>query len=314
MSIQERDMDIPKSDDNHYGNKNPFLLLDCYSSHPYEFNNPVYHYTSIDAFTKIIEQRKIWMTDFSGSNDLVENRVIYYLLDRICANLKAKSIPDEDIYLFYKNCKIQIEHTPLFISCFSKQKDLLSQWRGYANDGKGVAIGFKFKPQRFSELYPGIYAGKKHHYYAYELLYVGEPPDYDFSLPAAQITESILKYFKDLKNENLLWFSSFFSRLNAKVKHGGFKEEDEVRIATCPIVVSPPDANGKSSFVYSGMMKYIPCENSIKPIIEFPFETEEIVEVVIGPKNQTSKEILKAYLKLKGLEHVKVSQSMTTYR
>lgn len=34
---------------------------------------------------------------------------------------------------------------PLYTICFSGNSDLLSQWRGYAKDGTGVAIGFKTK-------------------------------------------------------------------------------------------------------------------------------------------------------------------------
>lgn len=34
---------------------------------------------------------------------------------------------------------------PLYTICFSGNGDLLSQWRGYAKDGTGVAIGFKTK-------------------------------------------------------------------------------------------------------------------------------------------------------------------------
>ena len=29
-----------------------------------------------------------------------------------------------------------------YVTCFSYQNDLLSQWRGYADDGRGAAIGF----------------------------------------------------------------------------------------------------------------------------------------------------------------------------
>ena len=29
-----------------------------------------------------------------------------------------------------------------YVTCFSYQDDLLSQWRGYADDGRGAAIGF----------------------------------------------------------------------------------------------------------------------------------------------------------------------------
>ena len=32
----------------------------------------------------------------------------------------------------------------IFITCFSEEKDLLSQWKGYANSGFGYSIGFKF--------------------------------------------------------------------------------------------------------------------------------------------------------------------------
>lgn len=34
---------------------------------------------------------------------------------------------------------------PLYTACFSGNGDLLSQWRGYAGDGTGIAIGFKTK-------------------------------------------------------------------------------------------------------------------------------------------------------------------------
>lgn len=30
----------------------------------------------------------------------------------------------------------------VYISCFSKESDILSQWRAYADNGKGVSIGF----------------------------------------------------------------------------------------------------------------------------------------------------------------------------
>jgi hypothetical protein len=32
-----------------------------------------------------------------------------------------------------------------FVACFSEAGDLLSQWRGYANDAQGISIGF-YKP------------------------------------------------------------------------------------------------------------------------------------------------------------------------
>lgn len=42
----------------------------------------------------------------------------------------------------YETDKFEV---PLYTICFSGHSDLLSQWRGYAKDGTGVAIGFKTK-------------------------------------------------------------------------------------------------------------------------------------------------------------------------
>jgi len=36
-----------------------------------------------------------------------------------------------------------------YIACFSEKGDLLSQWRAYADDGEGVAIGFDPNGGRF---------------------------------------------------------------------------------------------------------------------------------------------------------------------
>ena len=39
---------------------------------------------------------------------------------------------------------IQSGNISTYVVCFSEERDLLSQWRGYANDAQGVAIGFDF--------------------------------------------------------------------------------------------------------------------------------------------------------------------------
>ena len=38
--------------------------------------------------------------------------------------------------------KLHSKNTLNYVTCFSEQKDLLSMWRGYGDNGKGIAIGF----------------------------------------------------------------------------------------------------------------------------------------------------------------------------
>ena len=52
-------------------------------------------------------------------------------------------IKDGMTFFFHNLLKDLRKHiSPTYISCFSSKKDDLGQWRGYGNNGQGVAIGF----------------------------------------------------------------------------------------------------------------------------------------------------------------------------
>ncbi|MDR0874922.1 MAG: DUF2971 domain-containing protein [Clostridiales Family XIII bacterium] len=121
--------------------------------------NAFYHYCSQNIFHSIVKNKEIWLTDITKSNDSMEIQWIlkkgepnlYSLLEKIYDSEAAKYFKERiqrEIFLGY--CKNSIEYyfkrvsSDIFcyVICFSTSHDLLSQWRGYADDAKGVAIGF----------------------------------------------------------------------------------------------------------------------------------------------------------------------------
>ena len=87
----------------------------------------IYHYTSREVFWKIIDSETLLARHIMFSNDTEENEIGTRKVKRI---MEEKGIPSEEI-----------ESLP-FMVCFCEKKDLLSQWRGYANEG--IALGFDF--------------------------------------------------------------------------------------------------------------------------------------------------------------------------
>lgn len=128
-----------------------------------KYQGIVYHYCSLDAFMSILSTKTIRATNIKKSNDLQEitaYRNEFSLgIKSACLKYKSDNPNDEVFAEFLQNLlnlngldfrqivddAIDNEANTYYCICFSEKGDLLSQWRGYANDGTGVAIGFKEK-------------------------------------------------------------------------------------------------------------------------------------------------------------------------
>lgn len=127
----------------------------------------LYHYCNCNTFYSIVKGKQIWMTDISRSNDYDEMEIllpeIYYAIED-----EYKAAPFELIYkgkkgiealqqLLYaiSNELIRTRNNGFltsYVVCFSEEGDLLGQWRGYANNGKGCSIGFSLNElQRYCD-------------------------------------------------------------------------------------------------------------------------------------------------------------------
>lgn len=119
----------------------------------------LYHYCSVDTFVKIVQNKTLRLSEIAKSNDSMEcqwlERVVIPDLIKKCLKERLRSsnidsarhekIIEEAISFineFYNSDRDIIQQRMVLATCFSKEDDFLSQWRGYANDGQGVAIGF----------------------------------------------------------------------------------------------------------------------------------------------------------------------------
>lgn len=105
----------------------------------------IYHYTNDTGLRGIIETGKLWFTDIFNLNDPTElKHGIGPAIEIITAECDEER---PEIKQFSKNLDaflhLGIEHIAHFFICsFSRVGDDLGQWRAYADNGRGYAIGF----------------------------------------------------------------------------------------------------------------------------------------------------------------------------
>ena len=98
-----------------------------------------YYYCSLSTFFNIIKNHSVFLSDPLQMNDTDEITWVCKHMprsdDESLKHVKAES---------EKASKYIHEHgqNNIFIGSYSKGEDILSQWRGYGNDGRGVSIGF----------------------------------------------------------------------------------------------------------------------------------------------------------------------------
>jgi hypothetical protein len=108
------------------------------ASSPDKQSNTLYHYCSLDTFHKIISSKSIWLTDISKSNDSAEHK--WLLLE--CGRWLQDNSSSAYVPVIINDLETNKE-TISWVFCLSGKEDSLSQWRGYADDGCGMSIGFK---------------------------------------------------------------------------------------------------------------------------------------------------------------------------
>jgi hypothetical protein len=115
-----------------------------------EFNNQdiIWHYTSGDALLGVVETGTLYATQVSCLNDSTEIRYGAKLLRDAFMNIQTDAM--EEKLLLERIIKVTVEEpaaptnlpSAWFVTCFSKEKDDLSQWRAYSGGENGYAIAF----------------------------------------------------------------------------------------------------------------------------------------------------------------------------
>ena len=261
-------------------------------------NALVFHYTKMKSFEKIVNNQSFWFTDYRYLNDTQEfnwgkGQIINVLESMKSKN--AKSILDEIDYL---------ENVELYVASFCLQPDLLSQWRAYGNNGKGVSFGVNPIKMKNS-LGFSFFQGKV---------------KYNRSEQRKQIIEAINESFDYFKKKGeipeIKCIIRYLSLIIATHKHESFFEEKEYRLFVFSNT-SQRDAwleeglnsEGKPYFSFHTLGKIQNLE--IKEL--FPID-----KIFIGPSRtfHTSKKSVSKLLKVNGynLSSSNIIKSEIPYR
>lgn len=95
----------------------------------------VFHYTSLEKFISIIESQSLYFTNLNYLNDSKEFQHGVDIIKDVIKNYSTTESKSLILEAINKNIQY-IYKSPRYIACFSKNGDLLSQWRAYANHGK----------------------------------------------------------------------------------------------------------------------------------------------------------------------------------
>jgi hypothetical protein len=161
-----------------------------------------------------------------------------------------------------------------FCACLSTNGDSLGQWRAYATDGKGVAIGFN---RKYLERFVTEYTTRL------------QNVEYLAESDSAQIKDELAGALDGLNRADKLLHPDEIASIARRThdswglrapfcKNAAFKEEDEVRMVHMP--------NFKKAAI--GPIEFAHRNDVIVPYIALPLEpaADPIACVVLGPRNR----------------------------
>jgi Protein of unknown function (DUF2971) len=261
----------------------------------------LYHYTTIKGVIGICKSRTIWATDLLYMNDPSEYVYASKIIDEVTKAYAATHPGFERYEPAWPN--------PLdlglrvYAACFCEEKDLLSQWRGYARQGTGYAIEFSWaklynrsKLNGFGRVEYGEYTQKE------ILNQILTSLEGDVSFEHRDQDRIFREIAAGLANALLT--------VRAFLKSETFREEKEWRII---------EFTGMSGSSQHGLKElYRPSNNLLVPYCELPLGNSDelpITKIVIGPGvPREAAESLRRFLDNTGLNSVAIEESSIRLR
>ena len=182
----------------------------------------LYHYTSLEAFEKIIKSKCMYFTHISYLNDYSEfDWGLNLFQETILTKVASKGILTKNSLKKFLNIirNDKLKDNPC-VGSFTALNDSLSQWRGYGDRGTGICIGFD----------TAIVATicKENNFIIGDVLY-GD----SFDGACSNFLQKISSFIR-VNNSDLIdaaaKISMLISLLACFVKHPGFQEEKEIRV------------------------------------------------------------------------------------
>jgi hypothetical protein len=268
----------------------------------------IYHYSSVENFLKIIQSKELWLFNSKKMNDSLETNWINHLIDKELIENREKIDKEKlDTIIQHYN----INNWWSYLMCFSKDGDVLSQWRAYAKDGTGISIGFNENELEIDKKLPRAGAHWKTSTGICECIYDEEKQ--------GNIIKSILNFDEINKSD---WMYAANVAINLRpfslvFKNPKFCEEQEIRIIHVPMVFSNKDNDSILQGNISDV-KFILKGNDISSYFKIElkdkFNSKLIPKLYLGPKNKMNVDDLLFFLAESGLKETEVEHSKASYQ
>lgn len=289
-------------------------------------DDTLYHYCSVSTFYSIINKNSIWLSSLSLSNDYMEGKLATETVDRLLGK-SGMTVSNRDSIRHIIHATQRMFDGLGF--CLSQHPDLLSQWRGYADDGQGFSIGFskpylkKLSTQKSEgnlclKLCEAIYKPEKQEA-ALKKVFEKIKTIIDsekFEEPRLFSRDKMLYNIELLKNNWEHFINIAFELLPNlyTLKNIAFKEEDEWRLIS-HLLRNYESFRENHQWI---SVNFRVARNRLIPYQEICLEDidemKRINEVYIGPKNITPEDEVKRFLFLHGYNEVNIHRSSATYR
>lgn len=286
----------------------------------------LFHYCSSEKFRSIVESRTLRLSSLTLSNDTSEGKMVVAAISRLAERDGLSATLAQRLLAFVESLDSVLDGLGF---CMSEESDQLSQWRGYADDGFGVAIGFSKEyldllAARLNEQNPETFQIHLDHA-------VYDPADHDARVEPTYreakkyIDEGALDYpgirglldtrtDEEVEAEKRIWqeLSTKFGRTIFMLflqlfllKSPAFQEENEWRLIS---------HRGKKS---GGPCDFHAIRDRLVPFKPIWFEelkVQPITDVVLGPKHLTPELVIQDFLAQRGFADVSVRKSSASYR
>ncbi|NCB39243.1 MAG: DUF2971 domain-containing protein [Erysipelotrichia bacterium] len=229
----------------------------------------IFHYTTQKGILGIVAKREMWATQVHFLNDKNEVLLTFKLLERELKKQadRAQNPAFKKLLNSIRRNLSHIDQGHICIASFCEAGDLLSQWRGYGNQGKGYAIGFNLK-----EL---TRIAKRQHFVLW-------PCVYSSSLQIELVSYLIDSWCREFCTEKFIQHDKMFSVINTSVcqlapiiKDESFSEEKEWRLVSSVVSSKSP------------CFAFREGEYSLIPYYNFQIADENgrhsIKKIIVGP-------------------------------
>lgn len=246
----------------------------------------IQYYCSSSTFLSIIKKSEIWLTSLDHSNDRLEGRwaINEYLslFDRRDQNRRRGAQLDVERAL---------SERVVLGMCFSEERDLLSQWRGYADEGRGVCLTFctqvlRDMVEKLQTAVPGLNLRKV----SYESIAINGLPKNFYEVFQEGIENFSIGvngtggFSRALSAEQRERENKLIARL-FEHKNPAFQEEKEWRF----FVVQFPDQLRDLDYREAGGL--------LSPFVCIPLDISAIEKVTLGPTHPTPLQDVEGLLK-----------------